>query len=141
MPQLFGLARLGRDAELRYATGGEPVCNLSLAFSYGRKGDDGKRPTQWIDATLWGKLAESIAPYLLKGGQVAVTLDDVHIETFKRSDGSPGHKMAGRVSQIELGSRPEGADKSAAPPPAAAPKPAASKPATGFDDMDSDIPF
>ena len=43
---LTGLARIGKDAELRYTASNEPVANLSLAFNYGRKGDDGKRPTQ-----------------------------------------------------------------------------------------------
>jgi len=144
MAQLFGLARLGRDAEVRYTTDGQPVANLSLAFNYGRKGEDGKRPTQWVEGALWGKLAEAIGAYLTKGTSVAITLDDVHIETFERSDGSSGHKLVGRVSAIELAG---GGDRgAAAPPPAQRPaaKPA-QKPAprapTGFDDMDDDIPF
>jgi single-strand DNA-binding protein len=40
------------------------VANVSLAFTYGKKGDDGKRPTQWVDASLWGQRAESLAPYI-----------------------------------------------------------------------------
>ena len=51
---LTGLARIGKDAELRYTASNEPVANISLAFNYGRKGDDGKRPTQWIEASMWG---------------------------------------------------------------------------------------
>ena len=48
----FGLARLGRDAEIRTTSNGEQVATLALAFSYGRKGSDGKRPTQWVDGAL-----------------------------------------------------------------------------------------
>ena len=39
----FGLARLGRDAEIRTTSQGESVATLALAFSYGRKGSDGNR--------------------------------------------------------------------------------------------------
>ena len=95
----FGLARLGRDAELRTTRQGESVATLALAFSYGRKGSDGNRPTQWVDAALWGKRAEALAPYLTKGGLVSVVLEDVHIETFDGKNG-PGHKLAARVVDV-----------------------------------------
>ena len=70
----MGAARLGRDAELPGTPpAGMPVTNLSLAFSYGKKGSDGKRPTTWVDATLWNKPSRKPwRPILLKGGQVAV---------------------------------------------------------------------
>lgn len=144
MPQLFGLARLGRDAEVRFTTAGDPVASLSLAFNYGRKGEDGKRPTQWVDGSLWGKHAEALAPYLLKGVSVAVTVDDIHIEHFKKGDGTPAVKLAGRVTSIELAAG--GERQTAAPPPAAvkrhAPVPVPASTGTSFDDMDSDlIPF
>ena len=59
-----GLARIGKDAEVRFTPGGTAVANVSLAFTYGKKSDDGKRPTQWVDASLWGQRAESLAPYI-----------------------------------------------------------------------------
>lgn len=140
--QLIGLARLGRDAELRYTQSGDPVAALSMAFSYGRKGEDGKRPTQWVDAAIWGKLAEAITPYLTKGAAVFVVLDDVHIETFQKRDGGEGHKLAGRVSTIELAGVPQAQDPKPAPKPAPASKPAPrQQTGTGFDDMVDDIPF
>ena len=134
----FGLARLGRDAEIRTTSNGEQVATLALAFSYGRKGSDGKRPTQWVDGALWGKRAEALAPYLLKGGLVSVSLEDVHVETFEGKNG-PGHKLAARVVDVELAG---GGERTAAPAPA--PRPAPRPPASassGFDDMDDSIPF
>lgn len=144
--QLTGLARLGKDAEMRTIQGGtDKVASLSLAFNYGRKGQDGNRPTQWVDASLWGKLAEALIDYLVKGQQVVVTIDDPHIETYEGRNG-PGHKLAGRISSIELaGSRQDGAARQA--PAAQQPQrqaPAASPgapAAAGFNDMDDDIPF
>lgn len=138
----FGLARIGRDVEVRYTPGGDAVASISLAFAYGRKGEDGKRPTQWVDAALWGKRAEALAPYLLKGGLVAVTLEEVHIETFQGSNG-PGHKLVGKVLDIELaggGDKPAAAPRPA-PAPARAPARAPAPTGSGFDDMDDDIPF
>lgn len=141
----YGLARIGRDAELRRTPGNIAVCNLSLAFRVGRNGQDGKYPTQWVEGALWGKQAEALAPYLLKGGTVSVSIEDVHIEEFRRGDNTTGTKLTGRVLSIELGaSAPEQAPAARSAPPARAPAPArqpAPSTGTGFDDMDSDIPF
>lgn len=132
-----GLARLGKDAELKYLPNGDAVASLALAFTYGKKDDSGKRPTQWVDAALWGKRAESLAQYLTKGTQVVAYLEDVRIETYEGKNGA-GSKMVARVADLELvaGGAPQQA-KAPPPPPKPAPKP----PASGFDDMDSDIPF
>lgn len=100
----IGLARLGRDAEVRYTPGGDAVANLSLAVNYGQKDADGNRPTQWIDASLWGKRAELLAQYLVKGSLHCFTLDDIHIETYQGANGQ-GHKLVARVADIELGPR------------------------------------
>jgi single-strand DNA-binding protein len=143
MIQIFGLARVGRDVETRNTTGGDAVASVSLAFSYGRKGDDGKKPAQWVDGALWGKRAEALAPYLTKGTLVAVTCEDAHIETFKKSDGTEGVKMAARITAIDLAG---GGEKKAAPTPTPAPRQQRAAPARtpaggGFDDMDEDAPF
>ena len=142
--QLIGLAHLGRDAQVRYTNSGEPVAGLSLAFSYGRKGPDGKKPTQWVDAALWGKLAEALAPYLTKGTQVYVVLDDVHVQTYQKRDGDQGVSLVGRVSTIDLAGGREsnggGRDSTSKPEqPSSTSQQAAT--GAGFDDMDDDIPF
>jgi single-strand DNA-binding protein len=152
MITLFGYARLGRDAELRYTTNNDPVMNLSLAFNYGRKDESGKKPVQWIDASLWGQRAEALAEYMLKGQGLVVTLEDLHIEQFKARDGTPGSKLVGRVSTIEFaGGQPQ--QQGAAPAPAprnsnsyadaksGRAQPPKQKTGSGFDDMDDDIPF
>lgn len=108
MAQLFDTFRIGNDPELRYLGDGTPVCNLSLAFNYGKRDGAGKRPTQWVDAVLWGKHAESVSPYLVKGGEVTCTIDDPHIETFTKGDGSLGTKLTGRISLLKLvGGQPQ----------------------------------
>lgn len=134
---MYGIARIGRDAELRQMAQGEAVASLSLAFAYGRKGQDGKQPVSWVDGALWGKRAESLAQHLVKGTSVMVTLNDVHIESFTKQDGTVASKLVGRVADIEFAGAPA-ARPVAPPPPPPPPKPAAP---SGFEDMDSDIPF
>jgi single-strand DNA-binding protein len=134
-----GLARIGKDAEVRYTPGGAAVANVSLAFTYGKKGDDGKRPTQWVDASLWGQRAESLAPYIKKGGQIVAYLEDVSIQTFTKGDGTQATKMVARLVDLEFVSGGEQA--SSQPKPQPRPQAAPQSQGSGFDDFDSDIPF
>lgn len=146
-----GLFRLGRDAETRFIPSGEAVVELALAYNYGKKGADGNRPSQWIKASFWGKRAEAVAPYLLKGSQVVVHLSELHIETFEGRNG-PGSSLVGRVDDVELVSGQQQGQQAApqqqarqAPPQRTAPQPQRQPtyqaPASGFDADDSDIPF
>lgn len=148
--QAFGLARLGRDAEIRSTAGGDAVCNLSLAFSWGRKDDSGRRQTTWVEGVLWGKRAEALAEYLVRGQQVMVTIEDVRVETFQKRDGGEGVKLVGKVTSIEFAGPPPQADAPAPAPRRQAPAPtpaprqqrAAAPAPSGFDDMDDDsIPY
>ncbi len=134
-----GLARIGKDAEVRYTPGGAAVANVSLAFTYGKKGDDGKRPTQWVDASLWGQRAESLAPYIKKGGQIVAYLEDVSIQTYVKGDGTSATKMVARLVDLEFVSGGEQA--SSQPKPQPRPQAAPQSQGSGFDDMDDDIPF
>lgn len=123
------LFRIGNDPQVRYTQKGDAVLGLSLAYQYGRKGDDGKKPTQWVEGSLWGKQAEALAPYLAKGWQVVCSLDDVHIEEYEGKSG-PGHKLVGRIVGIEFAGSKQAE-------PASRTKQAGG---SGFDD-DHDIPF
>lgn len=99
--KLIGIARIGKDAELRYTPSGKAVANISLAYNYGQKGQDGNRPTQWVEATLWDKQAERLATYLLKGAVFNVICRDVHIETYEGKNGT-GSKLVGTIADIEF---------------------------------------
>ena len=133
-----GLARIGKDAEVRYTPGSTAVANVSLAFTYGKKGDDGKRQTQWVDASLWGQRAEGMAPYLLKGKQIVAYLEDVHLQTYTKGDGTTNTKMVARLADLEFIS--DNSDHKPTQKPQSAPQ---SKPAqdSGFDDFPDDVPF
>lgn len=103
MAILTGLFRLTRDCELRYLPSGEPVANLVLAYNYGsKKKDDGFFPSQFLEAGLWGKRAESLEEHLKKGTKLFLVIEDVHIETFEKSDRTTGFKLTGRIGALEF---------------------------------------
>lgn len=99
--KLIGLARLGRDGELRRLPSGEAVINLALAYNYGKK-VDGNQPTQWVEAAFWGSRAEALAQWLVKGQQFLIEVRDIHIETYQAKDSSTGSKLVGTVDNIEF---------------------------------------
>ena len=144
MAQLTGLFTLGRDAETRVTQNGTTVITLAVAYNYGRKGDDGKKPSQWVRASMFGKQAETLAPYLTKGKQVSLVIRDLHIATFQKQDGTTGTSLEGVADfdDFARGPKQEGAAPAPAPRPAPAPPPAQRSAGSGFDDLDDGlIPF
>jgi len=155
------LGNLGRDPEVRYLPSGDPVANITIATSSKYKGKDGNmvEETEWHRVTFFGRLAEIASQYLKKGRPVYV---EGRIKTRKYTDKDGVEKYATDIvaSEMQLlggregmGEPSQGEDdggysrqapaaRPAPPPmrqaPVAAPAP---RPASGFDDMDDDIPF
>ena len=136
--KLIGVARLGKDVELQYTQDGKAVAKLSLVYNYGKKGSDGKQPSQWVESSLWGKQAESLAPYLLKGAVFNFALRDVHIKTYKGKNGT-GTNLAGTIIDIEFVPKQSGEKPAQASPKESKPIPAPA--GNSFDDFEDDIPF
>jgi len=129
------LCRIGNDPEVRFTSGDKPtaVLSLSLAYSYGKKDKDGKFPTQWIEGTIWGKQAEAVAPYMAKGNQISVNMQDLHIEEYEHK-GEKKSKLKGNIVSFDFIGKAEKAE----PSDKQAPKIDPNKP---FDDFDNSIPF
>ena len=69
------VGNLGRDAEMRYTSSGTAVSTLNLATTETWKDkDDGSKQekTEWHRIIVWGKTAEVLSPYLMKGKQILV---------------------------------------------------------------------
>jgi single-strand DNA-binding protein len=147
----------GRDPEVRYAPSGTAICNISIATSSRRKdkaSGESIEDTQWHRVTFYERLAEIAGEYLKKGRPVYVegrlkygkytdkdgvernTVDIVATE-MQLLGGREGGGMGG-ADDAGGNPAPRGAAPARGAP--AAGKPAA-KSATGFDDMDDDIPF
>ena len=66
------VGNLGKDAEVRVTPGGQSVASFSIATTENWTSKEGekKEQTEWHRIVLWGKPAESLQPYLVKGKQV-----------------------------------------------------------------------
>ncbi|MBP5443906.1 MAG: single-stranded DNA-binding protein [Treponema sp.] len=67
------IGRLTRDAELSYLPSGSAVAKMSIAVNRSRReGEQWVNEVNYFDISLFGKQAESLKAYLLKGKQIAV---------------------------------------------------------------------
>ena len=154
------LGNCGRDPEIRYLPSGQAVANVTLATSTKRKDKttgEMVEDTQWHRITFFDRLAEIASEYVKKGNPIYVegrlkygkftnkdgveqnTCDIIATEMqllgSREGRGSPAGEDGGGSSY----SRPAPASRPAAQAPRQAP--AQPKSASGFDDMDDDIPF
>lgn len=124
---------LGRDIELRSLSDGTPVGGFSVADSQGRD-----KPAIWWRCSIFGKRAEALAPYLKKGQQVTI-VGSVTEREYTDKDGQKRTSIDVRVNDLALqGGRPESQEAPRAAPRATQRQ---ARQSSGFDDMDSDIPF
>jgi len=155
------VGNLGRDPEMRSFPSGDQVANVTIATTdrwKDKQTGEMKEATEWHRVVFNGRLAEIVGQYLRKGSQVYVE-GSLRTRKWTDKDGIEKYTTEIRADQMQmLGSRqgmggPGGDDgggggyeapRQSAPARApAAPRqaPAASKQASGFDDMDDDIPF
>lgn len=128
---------LGKDAEQRFLPNGDAVANFSVADSQGKE-----KPTIWWNCQLFGKRAEALSQYLVKGQSVTVS-GNVTQRKYVDKDGQERTTMEIRVNDVALqGGKPQGAEQAPrAASPRQAPQRQAPQAAGGFADMDDDIPF
>lgn len=134
--------QLGKDIEIRFLPNGDPVGSFSVADSQGKD-----KPTIWWRCQLFGKRAESLSQYLTKGQSVTVSGSLTERE-YTDKDGTQKKSQEVRVNDIALQGGRRDSEQQAAPqrqqaparPPQRAPAPAPRQ-SSGFDDIDSDIPF
>lgn len=127
---------IGKTGEIRYTAGSNPtpVLGFSVAVTSGY-GENAK--TTWANCQLFGKRAESLAPYVVKGASVAVS-GEVTLREWE-SQGKKGQSLDVRVSDLTLtGGKPGASD---APAKNNAPKDKETAKTGNFDDFDDDIPF
>jgi len=157
------IGNCGRDPEIRYLPSGQAVANISIATTSRRKdrtSGETVEDTQWHRVTFYDRLAEIAGEYVKKGRPIYI---EGRLKYGKYTDQAGVEKNTVDIIATEmqlLGGRegmggPSGGEEEGGAParrPAAAPRPAAasasnsrpapaSKPASGFDDMDDDIPF
>lgn len=141
------IGNLGRDPETRNLASGDQVTNIAIATSEKWKDKntgEQKEKTEWHRVSFFGRLAEIVAQYCVKGSSVYI---EGKLQTRKyEKDGVEHYATEIIAHELKmLSGKPEGqggaaapAQRQAAPAPTGRPQP---KPAPNFSDMDDDIPF
>ena len=119
------VGNLGRDAEVRFTPGGQAVATLNLATTEQWNDREGQRQekTEWHRVVLWGKQAESLQQYLVKGKQIYVE-GRLQTRQWDDKDGNKRYTTEVKADRITLlgggggpGMRGSGMDRDASHPP------------------------
>ena len=127
---------LGGDAEQKILADGTSIVSMNVPC---KSGFGEKAITTWLRCTLFGNRGASLIPHLVKGSLVGIT-GEFSAREYTDRDGNKKQSLEVRVSDVSL----LGGRKDAAPaqrPQAAPAQRTAPKQASGFDDMDDDIPY
>lgn len=118
----------GKDAEMKYLNDGTAIASFSVADS------QGKDKTVWWNASLFGKRAEALGQYILKGTRVTIS-GQVTEDVWTDKNGQERKTMKVRVNDIALQSKRESHEE-----PQQERRQAPAPQQASIDD-DSDIPF
>lgn len=102
--KVFISGNLGNDIKVTYTAGkGTPVGRFSVGVNE-YNSQTKQNETMWVNVTLWGRAAESLSPYLVKGTKVIVT-GKLSIRKYKANDGTERYStevVADMVNGVEL---------------------------------------
>ena len=142
------VGNIGADPETRYASSGDPICNIRIATTdtwRDKTSGEKREATEWHRVVFFGKLAEIAGQYLKKGRSVYV---EGRLQTRKWQDkeGRDQYTTEIRADQMQmLGSKDDGQAEQRAeqrPQQRPAPAPTPSPAPGGIGDFDDDgIPF
>lgn len=131
MNQVNLIGRLTRDPDVRYNQNQMAVARFSIAINSGY-GDNER--TDYPSIVVFGKQAENVEKYLVKGRLVAVN-GRIQTGSYTNKDGATVYTtdvVANRVEFLEWGDR-AGAASQAKPQDEAIPQ--------GFQELEEDLPF
>lgn len=95
------IGRLTRDAELKYTSNGFAISNFSIAVNRRRKnGEQWMEEANFFDISLYGKAAESLKQYLIKGKQIAI--DGELRQDRWEQDGQPRSRVVIAANNVQL---------------------------------------
>ncbi len=95
------VGRLTKDAELKYTNTGFAIANFSLAVNRRIKKDDNwQEEVSFFNAVLFGKRAEGIHQYLVKGKQIGIQ-GELRQNRWEQ-EGQPRSKVEIIVNDIQL---------------------------------------
>jgi single-strand DNA-binding protein len=94
--------RLTRDSELRFTPSGTPVTDVVIASNrIWSKDSDRQEETTFVDVTIWGKQAESLNEYLVKGRHLMV-VGRLKLNKWETEEGDKRSKLTMVAEKINL---------------------------------------
>lgn len=102
--------RLTRDAELRYTPNGTAVTDIIVASNrIWSKDSEKQEEATFVDVTIWGKQAESLAKYMTKGRHVMLT-GRLKLNKWETDEGDKRSKLTVTAEKVNLtpGGNPNG---------------------------------
>ncbi len=130
---IFIVGRLVRDAEFKVINSGTGLCKFSIATNRAvKQNDEWKTEVSFFDVVLWGKRAEALSKYLVKGKQIAV--DGILVQNRWEQEGQTRSKVEILANNIQLFSSGNKTDKEDVP--------VLNESATSVDaNLEDDLPF
>ena len=107
--QVILIGNLVRDSEIKYTQGGMAISSFSIAVNRSRKqGDQYVDEVSFFDINVFGKSAENLNKYLLKGTKIAV-VGYLKQERWTDRNGNNASKVVVNAEQRELigGNKPQ----------------------------------
>jgi len=101
--RVFLAGRLTRDPELRYTSGGQAVCDISLATgrTFVTKTGDRKEEVVFVDIIIWGRQAETAGEYLSKGSPILVE-GRLQFDSWETKEGEKRNKLKVLATRIQF---------------------------------------
>ena len=84
--QVILVGRLTRDPELRLTTEGTSVTSITLAVNRSFRNQQGEVDADFVQCTLWKKVAENTVQYCRKGSLIGVT-GRIHTRNYENQEG------------------------------------------------------
>ena len=115
--------RLTRDPELSYTRNNTPLCKISIAVESWKKDDQGNKIAHFFNCTAWGKPAEAIKQYFLKGDEIKISSEAQLEKWVDKATGANRSQVTFNVRDFWFGAKARGHEGRGAPAPAGSPAP------------------
>lgn len=126
------------NPELRFLQDQTPILQFSFALNsgYGQK-----QVTTWLNCSLFGKRAQTLADMVKKGDKVGIS-GELTNRKYTDKSGVEKYSLECRINDLTLlGKKDDAGDTNYQPQQNNAPKTQQNDNKTNFDDIEDDIPF
>ena len=100
MNKAFLIGNLTRDPETRDVNG-KTVASFGIAVNRNYTAQDGTRPVDFFNITVWGRSAENCAKFLAKGRKVCV-VGAIQIRNYDAQDGTKRTSVDIQAEEVQF---------------------------------------